>query len=69
MDEVEEVEGQGICQALAEKYKEKIRELFDLKRDVENAYYNANKSAAELLKQKTKKDGRRIKYTRAKLFK
>ena len=55
MDEVEEVEGQGICQALAEKYKEKIRELFDLKRDIENAYYNANKSAAELLKQKTKK--------------
>lgn len=55
MEEVEGVEEKNIYKVLEEKYKEKIRELFDLKRDVEDAYYNANKSAAELLKQKTKK--------------
>lgn len=55
MKEVEGVEEKNIYKVLEEKYKEKIRELFDLKRDVEDAYYNANKSAAELLKQKTKK--------------
>ena len=55
MEEVERVEEKNIYKVLEEKYKEKIRELFDLKRDVEDAYYNAHKSAAELLKQKTKK--------------
>ena len=55
MEEVERVEEKNIYKVLEEKYKEKIRELFDLKRDVEDAYYNANKSAAELLKQKKKK--------------
>ena len=55
MEEVERVEEKNIYKVLEEKYKEKIRELFDLKRDVEDPYYNVNKSAAELIKKKKKK--------------